>query len=390
MKRITLVLLLATAVTARAADPDGFVPLFNGRDLTGWVNANCAPETWSVRDGLIHCTGQPTGALRTERQYENFILEVEWRHLVSGGNSGVFIWGTPIAAPGVPFLRGIEVQVLDHGYAEQYEKQNGKKSDWFTTHGDVFPIHGASMKPFGRHNGDRSFPSEDRSKGFPEWNHYRIVGTNGVLRLSVNGKEVSGGENCNYRKGYLALESEGAPVEFRNLRIQELPSSDAPAELTAPLDLGWQPIFTGLDLRGWRTNAATASRWQAGGGRIALKSGEADAVATLWTQQDFGDAEFVLDCRPAKPAEEKSDVVPTIFLRGAGGNGVEVKLEGAPPGSYQRYVITVKGREVTVKRNGQETQSRTLPAAAPVRGTFGLCAAGGPVEFMNLCVRDLR
>ena len=77
--------------------------------------------------------------------------------------------------------------------ARPYEKQNGKKSDWFTTHGDVFPIHGATMKPFGRHNGERSFPSEDRSKGIPEWNHYRIACTNGVLRLSVNGKEVSGG-----------------------------------------------------------------------------------------------------------------------------------------------------------------------------------------------------
>ena len=72
MKRFALILLLATAITARAADSDGFTSLFNGRDLTGWVNANCAPETWSVRDGMIHCTGQPTGALRTERQYENF------------------------------------------------------------------------------------------------------------------------------------------------------------------------------------------------------------------------------------------------------------------------------------------------------------------------------
>ncbi len=404
MKRFSLILLMAAAVTGRAADSDGFVPLFNGRDLTGWVNANCAPETWSVRDGLIHCTGQPTGALRTERQYENFILEVEWRHLSRGGNSGVFIWGTPIAAPGVPFLRGIEVQVLDHGYAEQYEKQNGKKSDWFTTHGDVFPIHGATMKPFGRHNGERSFPSEDRSKGSPEWNHYRIVGTNGVLRLSVNGKEVSGGENCNYRKGYLALESEGAPVEFRNVRIKELPSSGASAELTAPLDLGWRPLFTGLDLRGWRPFEVTPSRWQpgggrvslkanscwqAGGGRIALKSSEADAAATLWTEKEFGDAEFVVDCRPAKPADGKAAVVPTVALRGVGGNGAGVKLEGATPGSYQRYVITVKGREVTVKRNDQETQRFMLPAEAPAHGAFGLRDTGGAVEFMNLYVRDL-
>jgi hypothetical protein len=390
MKRFLQVLLIVAVAPALAADDnEGFVPLFNGRDLSGWVNANCAPETWSVRDGLIHCTGHPTGALRTARQYENFILEAEWRHLSDGGNSGIFIWGTPIAAPGVPFLRGIEVQVLDHGYATQYEKQNGKKSDWFTTHGDVFPIHGASMKPFGRHNGDRSFPSEDRSKGFPEWNHYRIVGSNGVLRLSVNGKEVSGGEDCNYRKGYLALESEGAPVEFRNLRIKELPSSGAAPEVTAPLDLGWRTLFTGLDLRGWKTNAATASLWRGGGGRIALKGGEAVPEATLWTVKDFGDAEFVLDCRPAKPGEGKDAPVPSVQLRGAEGKGVEVKLEGAAPGNHQRFIISVKDREVTVKRNDKEIQRMTLPPDAPTRGSFGLRNTGGAVEFMNLYAREL-
>ena len=52
---------MVVAGTALAANDDGFIPLFNGRDLSGWVNANCAPETWSVRDGVIHCTGKPTG-----------------------------------------------------------------------------------------------------------------------------------------------------------------------------------------------------------------------------------------------------------------------------------------------------------------------------------------
>jgi hypothetical protein len=381
--------LLTTAAAALAADNDGFVPLFNGRDLSGWVNANCAPETWSVRDGVIHCTGQPIGALRTERQYENFILELEWRHLTSGGNSGIFIWGTPIAAPGAPFLRGIEVQVLDHGYAEQYEKQNGKKSDWFTTHGDVFPIHGATMKPFGRHNGMRSFPSEERSQRSPAWNHYRIVCTNGIIRLSVNGREVSGGEDCNYRKGYLALESEGAPVEFRNLRIKELPSSGVPADLTAPVDLGWRTIFAVLDLRGWKTNATTASRWQASSGRIALKSGEANAEAVLWTESEFGDAEFVVDCRPAKPAEGKELAVPIVQVRGVDGKGASVRLNGVTPGGYQRFVITVKGRELTVRRNEQEIERLNLPADSPSRGAFGLSDTGGAVEFMNIYARDL-
>jgi hypothetical protein len=382
---LTLWLTATCASVAVAADDDGFVPLFNGRDLTGWVNANCAPETWSVREGVIHCTGRPTGAMRTTRQYENFIMEVEWRHLSKGGNSGVFIWGTPIAAPAVPFLRGVEVQVLDHGYAEQYEKANGKKSDWFTTHGDVFPIHGASMKPFGKHSGDRSFPSEDRSKGTPEWNHYRIVCTNGVLRLSVNGKEVSGGEDCNYRKGYLALESEGAPVEFRNVRIKELPSSNTPANLTAPEDSGLRTIFTGLDLRGWKTNAATVQRWAARGERISLRAGEANPDATLWSEKDYGDAEFVFDCRPSKPAEGKpATTPPTIVVR-----GVEVKLADAVVGNYQRYSITVKGSEIVVKRGDKESQRVTLPATAKARVPFGLRDNGNGMELMNLYARDL-
>ncbi len=153
MKALFLAILFVASLNA--AEETGFVPLFNGRDLTGWVNVNCAPETWSVTNGMIHCTGHPTGALRAERQYENFIMEVEWRHLSSGGNSGIFIWATPIAAPGVPFLRGVEVQVLDHGY-------NVKgKNEWYTTHGDVFPIHGAHMKPFGRHNGERKHGLND-------------------------------------------------------------------------------------------------------------------------------------------------------------------------------------------------------------------------------------
>ena len=383
MKQFLLVLLMGVAGTAVAADADDFVPLFNGRDLTGWVNANCAPETWTVRDGTIHCTGRPTGALRTARQYENFILEVEWRHLSSGGNSGVFIWGTPIAAPGVPFLRGIEVQVLDHGFNVP------GKNEWYTTHGDVFPIHGATMKPFGRHNGMRSFPSEERSKGTPEWNHYRVVCSNGVIRLHVNGKEVSGGEECNYRKGYLALESEGAPVEFRNVRIKELPSSGAPSELTAPVDLKWRALFTGLDLRGWKTNALTASRWRASGERIALQEGPGNEKSTLWSEKEFGDAEFVLDCRPAKPAVGKEPATASVQLRGVNGKGAEVTLEGTVPGSYQRFIITTKGREVTVKRDDKETQRLTLPADIAARGALGLRDAGGSLEFMNLYARDL-
>ena len=86
---------------ARAAEPPRFEELFNGKDLSGWVNVNTAPDTWSVRDGVLLCTGRPIGVMRTEKQYENFILHVEWRHIEAGGNSGVFAW-SDAPCPGQP------------------------------------------------------------------------------------------------------------------------------------------------------------------------------------------------------------------------------------------------------------------------------------------------
>ncbi|MCE9524597.1 MAG: DUF1080 domain-containing protein [Planctomycetales bacterium] len=110
---LVISLLSAAAADEPSAKADEkLVPLFNGKDLTGWVPVNVAPSTFSVKDGLIVSTGKPTGTMRTEKMYENFILELEWRHMVAGGNAGVFIWGDPITAVGTPFSRGIEVQVL--------------------------------------------------------------------------------------------------------------------------------------------------------------------------------------------------------------------------------------------------------------------------------------
>jgi hypothetical protein len=385
VKPLLCSLLCATTVLGYADDDQGFVPLFNGRDLSGWVNVNCAPETWTVTNGMIHCTGYPTGALRTPRQYENFILELEWRHLRSGGNSGVFIWASPIAAPGEPFLRAIEVQVLDHGFNVP------GKNEWYTTHGDVFPIHGSTMKPFGRHHGMRSFPSEERSKGTPEWNHYRIVCTNGVIRLHVNGKEVSGGEDCNYRKAYLGLESEGGPIDFRNIRIKELPSSGASASLTAPLDSNWHPLFTGLDLRGWRTNAATAARWRVEDERLKLLTGTINPDATLWTDRQFGDAQVVIDCRMAKlPIADSRSPVAKLLLSLGAGRTAELTLQGADPGEFQRFYISMRGREVTVRTQDREIQRLTLPPDATSTRALGLVDAGPATEFMNLYVGDLE
>src|SRR5438477_4425203 len=98
--------LLSANIHARSEDVPQFRDLFNGKDLSGWVNVNTDKDTWSVREGMIICTGHPIGVMRTDRQYENFILHVEWRHMEPGGNSGVFAWSEGTVAEGRRLPKG--------------------------------------------------------------------------------------------------------------------------------------------------------------------------------------------------------------------------------------------------------------------------------------------
>jgi len=190
---------------------------------------NCHPQTWIWQADALHCSGSPIGVLATKQTFVNFEMVVQWRHLHPAGNSGIFIWAPEQALqelkPDALPKYGIEIQALDHGYAEQYEQRTGKKGDWFTTNGDVFAVGKSTMIPFPptSPNGSRSFPKKNLSKGMGEWNHYYIRAINGEVRLWVNGEEVSGGKECQPRSGCICLESEGSPVEFRQLRIRELP-----------------------------------------------------------------------------------------------------------------------------------------------------------------------
>jgi len=208
---------------------DGTGPGWKALGEEDFVTVNGDPDTWTWEDGVVHCKGTPVGVTRTRKPFTNFELVAQWRHLRSGGNSGFFVWASEEALkdldPGKLPRGGIEVQVLDHGYTEQYEKKTGKKATFFTTNGDVFAVGTSKMTPFPpvSPNGSRSFPSKNLSKGVGEWNHYYVRCINGEVRLWVNGEEVSGGTGCEPRNGYLCLESEGSPVEFRQLKIRELP-----------------------------------------------------------------------------------------------------------------------------------------------------------------------
>ncbi|MFN0120495.1 MAG: DUF1080 domain-containing protein [Blastocatellia bacterium] len=194
-----------------------------------FADVNGLPETWTWEGDYVRSTGKPIGVYRTQQKFTNFELNLQWRHLESGGNSGVFAWVPDEALkdlkPDTLPRWGIEIQALDHGYHQLHEKRTGKKGDFFTTNGDIFPVGNSKMTPFPplSPNGSRSFPRKALSRGFGEWNHYYVRAINGEVRLWVNGEEVSGGNNCEPRTGYLCLEAEGAPVEFRHIRIRELP-----------------------------------------------------------------------------------------------------------------------------------------------------------------------
>lgn len=210
--------------------------LFNGKDLSGWINVNTAKDTWSVKDGTLMCTGQPIGILRTERQYENFILQLEWKHLEAGGNSGVFVWSEGVPPEGQRLPKGVEVQILELEWAVQHNQTDAY------VHGEVFPTGNITTAP-DNPRGPRSKSAEKRCKGKGEWNQYTIVAVDGVIKLSVNGKFVNGIRNASVKKGYICLESEGAPIHFRNIRIIELPPGITAPEQAAPV-IGCEPTDT--------------------------------------------------------------------------------------------------------------------------------------------------
>lgn len=427
--------LALSAFNSVLADNDeGFVPLFNGRTLEGWTNINCAPSTWSVRDGMIYCTGVPIGELRTNRMYQNFVLEAEWRHLRPQGNAGIFVWADALPARGQPFHRAVEVQVLD-----------GREGAGHTSDGDVFPIHGARMVPVNGRGGMRAFPTEKRSRPSPEWNHYRIECVDGSIRLSVNGQLVTQGNECSPRKGYICLESEGSPVEFRNLRIKELPGGDLAPMDVALADQGFRSLYNGVGLHGWRVHPGLIRHWRPNDWVLSYDGKATGDDPHLWTQETFGDFQLIVDWRwPAEATSSRKRPVllangdeaiddkgnpqlidvpiadSGILLRGSQkaqvniwqwpiGSGevwgyrtddslpAQVRAAATPKtaadlpvGQWNRFLITLRGEQLSVQLNGESVIDECPLPGIPTVGPIGLQHHGDPIEFANIFIRSLE
>jgi len=174
-----------------ALTPAKKVMLWNGHDFTGWsfvlkdtdYDAN---KVWSVNDGAILCQGKPAGYMRTDKTFINYKLHVEWRWPEKAGNSGIYF----------------HLQEPDKVWPTTFECQlrSGKA-------GEVLrrpTFHESNEKPIG------------------QWNSADIHCRNNTVIIYINGLLQSKADDLNFSSGKIALQSEGTPIEFRNVYIEPL------------------------------------------------------------------------------------------------------------------------------------------------------------------------
>jgi hypothetical protein len=241
MRRRTLLATFAVATLAfgslarsPAADDKagGFTPLFNGRDFTGWKiylqrNAdNNQTKTFTVENGEIHCTGQPMGYMLSDKEYGDYELRVQWRFPGSPGNSGVFVH---VSGPDKIWPKGVEAQLMsgragDFWLVDAFKMKIGTERDprserHYVRIGDKY------MKKDGKDAKGREqyeLVSKKVEKDIGEWNQYDITCKGDNIKLVVNGQLVNEGTNAEASKGKILLQSEGAPIVFRNVEIKML------------------------------------------------------------------------------------------------------------------------------------------------------------------------
>jgi hypothetical protein len=183
--------------------------LFNGNDLSGWQLIQAQKGSWKVDQGILYTEGEGGGWLSTDKQYGNFILELEYR-VPPDGNSGVFL-RTP--RQGNPAYAGMEIQVLDD-YAQKY----ADLKPWQYT-GSIYGVQA---------------PARRVSKPANQWQKMEIFCQGSIVQVTLNGEMIIDSNLIDHmnkaknhpglkqRKGYIGLQNHSSKIEYRNIRIKEL------------------------------------------------------------------------------------------------------------------------------------------------------------------------
>ncbi|TWT89900.1 hypothetical protein Mal64_02820 [Pseudobythopirellula maris] len=200
---------------SQASEPEA---IFSGQDLSGWVEYYDGEEAargkaWEVSDGVLRCTGQGRGYVRTNLAYADYVLRLEWRWPEGDGggraNSGVLLH---VVGPDQIWPKSIEAQ-LKTGRAGDFASFEDARSREETVR----------RNPNGVSTGRLPRPGASTENPVGEWNSYEITARGDGLVLRVNGAEVNRMSGVVPSGGQIALQSEGHAIEFRNVTIESLP-----------------------------------------------------------------------------------------------------------------------------------------------------------------------
>ena len=217
MKRLLKsALLLGLSLAVLSCSTENKIELFNGQDLDNWniiVDSEDGEpkDLFYVEDGLMNTLGDPFGYIRTKESYSNFKLHVEWRWTEEPSNSGVLL---NVQGKDMIFPHCVEAQLM-HGKAGDFVLMG--KGAAITVKDSTYLVTSEEKRYL-------AIPKFEESSEKPagEWNTYDITSKDGTLELVVNGVLQNKGTGMSLTEGNIALQSEGGPMQFRNIYLQPL------------------------------------------------------------------------------------------------------------------------------------------------------------------------
>jgi 3-keto-disaccharide hydrolase len=424
-----LSLWLAASGAVRAAEP-GFVNLFDGQSLNGWTLVGKHGEGYGVKNGVIFCAKGGGGNLFTEKEYADFIFRFEFK-LEEGSNNGV---GIRAPLEGDAAYAGMEIQILEEGAAKA-GKWGKLRPEQF--HGSIYgvvPAKLGALKPPG------------------QWNDEEITAQGRQVKVVVNGRTILDA-NLNHvgdlhalqahpgllrERGHIGFLGHNDYLEFRNVRVKELPS---PPEKDNSPPPGFRALFNGKNLSGWKgllagpydnpikraalspTERAAKQKeadenmrahWQAEDGALVFDG----KGRSLCTGKDYANFEFYVDWKIpphgdsgiylrgspqvqiwdpyTKPTSAGSEVGSGGLYNNQKNPSKPLGIADKPIGEWNRFHVLMMNEKVHVFLNGQLVVNdvtlenywdRTQPIF-PV-GQIELQNHGGHLWFKNVYLREL-
>jgi len=380
------------------ASENGWTSLFDGKDLSGWEVVSGDREAWQAKGGVIGCGREGGGWLKSNEQYEDFVLSLEY-NISRGGNSGIFVRS---AREENPAYTGMELQILD----DHQQKPNAHST------GAIYASVAAS---------------KNMSKPAGEWNKVTIACIGRRLLDVMNGEKIIDVNLDDYtvplggrtplgdrlRKGFIGLQSHSNAVWFRNITIKPLPTSEK----------RWDDLFNGKDLSGWTVMGNNKEAFSAKDGVL-----ECNGKGGYWLRSEKAYENFLLNLEFKISKRGNSG----IFIRSAiEGNpafsGMEIQIlddngrspnthstgciyaavppkknMSKPAGEWNHILIGCVGRNVFMVMNGEgivdvdlDEHDKPLEGHPPLssrlrRGHIGLQDHGSPVSFRNIRIKELR